>query len=57
MMTGGQQLNVAATADGIAVEGAAGLVEVYSVDGTLVTRVNAIGGRTDIALPADTTCL
>ena len=56
-MTGGQQLNVAATADGIAVEGAAGLVEVYSVDGTLVTRVNAIGGRTDIALPADTTCL
>ena len=56
-MTGGQQQNVAATADGIAVEGAAGLVEVYSVDGTLVTRVNAIGGRTDIALPADTACL
>lgn len=49
-MTDGQQ-NVTVTADGIAVDGVAGPVEVYSVDGTLVARVNAAGGRTDIALP------
>ena len=48
-MTDGQQ-NVTVTADGIAVDGVAGPVEVYSVDGTLVARVNAAGGRTDIAL-------
>ena len=49
-MTDGQQ-DVAVTADGIAVDGVAGPVEFYSVDGTLVARVNAAGGRTDIALP------
>ena len=43
-MTGGQQQNVAATADGIAMEGAAGLVEVYSVDGTLVFLENRPDG-------------
>ena len=46
----GQQ-SVAATGDGIAVSGTTGAVEVYTIGGALVTRTNANGGRTEIALP------
>ena len=45
------QLNATATGDGIAVSGATGTVEVYTIGGALLTRTNATGGRTEIALP------
>ena len=44
------QPSVAVTGDGIAVSGATGAVEVYTIGGALVTRTNANGGRTEIAL-------
>lgn len=49
--TANEQLSVAVTSDGIAVSGATGAVEIYTIGGALVTRTNATGGRTEIALP------